>query len=199
MSSPLAEEVPTPVVASRKDTVRRLALLARSRVPAEARASAATVVAHHLLALPEIAAAARVLAFASFGQEIATDDLLEALLEAGKRVFLPYVETEGEMRAAEITSLGDLAPGYRGIREPVRREPVTGLDAAIVPGVAFDARGRRLGYGGGFFDRFLETLPPGVPVIGICFEAQIVEEVPSEEHDVPVSAVVTESRVIRPG
>lgn len=101
------------------------------------------------------------------------------------------------MRVAEITSIDDLVPGYRGIREPARKEPASEVDAAIVPGVAFDERGGRLGYGGGFFDRFLESLDPGVPVVGVCFDAQIVEEVPREPHDRAVDLVVTERRVIR--
>lgn len=185
------------IAGTQKDTIRRLALLARSRVPAGERPEAGRLVAERVLALPEIAGAGSVLAFASFGAEIPTDDLLRGLLLAGKRVLLPYVEEAGTLRAAEITSIDDLAPGYRGIREPARREPVSEVDAAVVPGVAFDEHGGRLGYGGGFFDRYLETLAPSVPVVGICFDAQIVKQVPREDHDRPVHVIVTERRIIR--
>lgn len=138
-----------------------------------------------------------VLAFASFGAEIPTDPLLEALLGTGHRVLLPYVEAGGVMRAAALTSLRDLVPGYRGIREPAVREPVEAVDAALVPGVAFDETGGRLGHGGGFFDRYLETIAPVVPIVGLCFDVQIVNEVPREPHDRSVDVIVTERRVIR--
>ncbi len=111
-------------------------------------------------------------------------------------MLLPYVEPDG-MQVAQIRSLDDLVPGYRGIREPVRRVPGPVIDLAFVPGVAFDARGRRLGYGGGFYDRFLAAIAPGAPAVGYCFDAQVVEEVPAEAHDRRVEAIVTEQRVIR--
>jgi len=148
--------------------------------------------------LAEIERAAVVLAFASFGREIPTDPLLDRLLTAGKAVVLPYVDAaDGAMRAAAIRSLDDLVPGYRGIREPAERVPAAVAEAAVVPGVAFDSRGGRLGYGGGFYDRYLEDIASGVPVIGLCYDVQVVEEVPVEDHDRLVDIVVTERRVIR--
>jgi len=179
---------------SQKDTVRRLALLARSRVGDTGRAAEdAAVLA---LELPEVSGASAVLAFASFGAEIGTDPLLAGLFSMGKEVLLPYVDGD-VLGVAAISSLDDLAPGYRGIREPARREPASEVEVAIVPGVAFDERGGRLGHGGGFYDRFLAVLDPAVPVIGFCFDAQVVEAVPREPHDRPVNIVVTERRVIR--
>ena len=181
-----------------KDTVRRLALLARSRVPPEAIEDAARDVATLVAGLPEIERARLVLAFASFGRELPTDPLLERLLSAGKTVVLPYVDAaDGAMRAAAIRSLDDLVPGYRGIREPAERLPAAAVEAAVVPGVAFDARGGRLGYGGGFYDRYLEDIAGGVPVIGVCFDVQVVDEVPVEAHDRRVDIIATERRVIR--
>ena len=181
-----------------KDTVRRLALLARSRVPPEAIDDAARDAATLVAGLPEIERARVVLAFASFGREIPTDPLLERLLSAGKSVVLPYVDAaDGAMRAAAIRSLDDLVPGYRGIREPSERLPAAAVEAAVVPGVAFDARGGRLGYGGGFYDRYLEDIAGGVPIIGVCFDVQVVDEVPVEAHDRRVDIVATERRVIR--
>jgi 5-formyltetrahydrofolate cyclo-ligase len=184
-------------VEARKDAVRRLALLARSRVPAEHRAPAGVAVARNVMGLPEVAAAASVLAFASFGAEIPTDPLLHALLDAGKAVLLPYVEPDGPMRAAAIASLEDLVPGYRGIREPARRVDAGLASVAVVPGVAFDAHGGRLGYGGGFYDRYLDAIAPEALVVGACFDAQLVDAVPTEPHDRLVDVVVTERRVLR--
>ena len=101
------------------------------------------------------------------------------------------------MRAAEVGSLAELEPGFKGILEPRTRMPVdpSTADVVIVPGVAFDARGNRLGYGGGFYDSFLSECGD-VPRIGVCFEVQVVDEVPVAEHDLPVDVIVTESRTI---
>jgi 5-formyltetrahydrofolate cyclo-ligase len=184
-------------VRAEKNSVRRLALLARSKVPAAEREAAAAAVAGTVAALPEVSGARAVMAFASFGGEIGTDPLLERLLADGHQVLLPYVDGE-RLAAAEITSLADLVPGFRGIREPARREPVSGAGAAVVPGVAFDESGGRLGYGGGFYDRFLATIDRSVPIVGICLDAQIVKAVPREVHDRTVDVIVTERRVIRP-
>lgn len=141
---------------------------------------------------------ADVMAFASFGTEIPTQSLVEAMLASSHRVLMPYVDG-ARMRAALIGAPDDLAPGYRGIAEPVAPVAIDPRPDTVilVPGVAFDRAGRRLGYGGGFYDSFLAA-NPGIR-IGLCFEVQIVDEVPSEPHDLPVSAVVTEARIIRPG
>jgi 5-formyltetrahydrofolate cyclo-ligase len=185
-------------LASRKDAVRRLALLARSRVRAGDIAPASHEAARLAMSLPEIQDASSVLAFASFGGEIPTDPLLELLLASGKTLMLPYVDTQdGAMRAAVIHSLDDLVPGFRGIRQPASRVPAAAAEVAVVPGVAFDERGTRLGYGGGFYDRYLEEIVPGVPVVGLCFDAQVMEDVPLEPHDRVVDVIVTEKRIIR--
>lgn len=184
-------------IQKRKDAVRRMVLLARGRLGPEDRARAAEEAAGRARRLAAERRATTVLAFASFGGEIGTDPLLQGLLDDGRTVLLPYVD-EDELGTARITSLDDLAPGYRGIREPVERTAGTEADLAFVPGVAFDARGRRLGYGGGFYDRFLSAANAPPPV-GFCFDVQVVDDLPEEPHDRRVEAVVTERRVIRCG
>lgn len=185
---------------ARKDALRRLALARRGRMdPAErARRGAAAVDA--ALALPEVASADPVFAFVAIASEIPTEMLLRAVLGSGRVLLVPYVADDGALRAAPVGSLEELGPGYRGIPEPRARIPVDPAAAgvAIVPGVAFAPDGARLGYGGGFFDAFLRTMP-AVPRVGICYDAQIVEAIPTEEHDEPVDVVVTEERVIRTG
>ncbi|MBI4730077.1 MAG: 5-formyltetrahydrofolate cyclo-ligase [Acidobacteria bacterium] len=183
---------------SRKDVVRRLALARRARLSLAARAAASAAIAGRLLALPEVAGARTLLAFASTAREVATDAILAAALRDGRVVLLPTVTGPGEMRAAPIRSLDDLAPGYRGIREPGRVEPAdpAAADVAIVPGVAFDARGARLGHGGGFYDRLLAAIPRRVPRVGVAFEVQVVDEVPEEPDDQRVDVIVTEARVL---
>lgn len=184
---------------TRKDSLRRV-VLARRRAPdPEQRAAAAAAVSERLFSLSEAAGARTILAFASTGTEISTDAIVERALAEGRAVLLPYVAGPGDLRAAPIRTVEDLAPGYRGIREPARRVPVDPGTAGVVlvPGVAFDAGGRRLGYGGGFYDRFLAAVPRRVPRIGLAFDLQIVDAVPEGEGDERVDAVVTEERVLR--
>src|SRR2546422_4629910 len=169
----------------RKDAIRRLVLTRRNRLPAPERARRGLAVAEWLFSMPEVSRARVLLLFASFGAEVPTDSILERAFAAGARVLLPYVADSGTLRAAPIESPDDLAPGYRGIREPARRPPVDAeiADVAVVPGVAFDRLGHRLGFGGGFYDRFLGSLPRRILRIGIAFGVQIVEEVPAGPND----------------
>lgn len=185
-------------LSTRKASMRRLVLSRRTRLDESDRAAASTRVAQTVAATPEVIGAAAVLGFASFGTELPTDPTMEALLAAGKRLLLPYVDGR-RLCAADVSSVEELAPGYRGIREPVVREPVD-LDVAqavLVPGVAFDATGGRLGYGGGFYDGLLADVPRSVPRIGLCFDIQVVEEVPVGDGDERVDLVITELRAIR--
>ncbi|GAC1411512.1 MAG: 5-formyltetrahydrofolate cyclo-ligase [Actinomycetota bacterium] len=181
-------------IVQRKRLLRRATLAARGRMSEEARKDAAEAAARRVLDLPGMAAARVVLAFASFGHEVDTDPIVSALFARGVRVLMPYVEGD-RLCAAAIESLGDLAPGYKGIREPQAVSPEDPhADVILVPGVAFDASGRRLGYGGGFYDGFLSE-SKGTRV-GLCFDCQIVDLVPSEERDQPVNIVVSELRTI---
>jgi 5-formyltetrahydrofolate cyclo-ligase len=185
-------------LAARKATVRRLVLARRAQPTPAQREAAGTAVSGRVAALPELARARAILGFASFGAELPTDPVMRWVLTSGRRLLVPYVDGP-ELRAAEVASLDELAPGYRGIREPVERTPVDPAEAAavLVPGVAFDETGRRLGYGGGFYDAFLAGIAAGVPRVGLCFDLQVVDEVPAGTDDERVDLVVTERRVIR--
>lgn len=99
------------------------------------------------------------------------------------------------MLAVPIGSLEDLAPGYKGIPEPAAPAPTAPeADVIVVPGVAFTAGGTRLGYGGGFYDRYLAEATG--TRIGLCYDFQIVEDLPAGPHDIPMDRIVTEARVI---
>ncbi len=103
------------------------------------------------------------------------------------------------MVPAVVTSLDSLVTHRHGIMEPPEDAPtvpVEELDLILVPGVAFDEKCRRLGRGGGFYDRFLATVPPLVKTCGVAFEAQMVRSVPMDRHDRALDAVITESRLI---
>jgi 5-formyltetrahydrofolate cyclo-ligase len=176
--------------------------LIRRSIPATERTRKAVLITGRLLCLPELRGASVVLAFCSFGSEVPTADLLGALQEAGVTTLLPYLSS-GEMGVTEHHR-GDrlVASSYGPLEPEVRRgAAVDSIDAVITPGLAFDDHGGRLGYGGGYYDRFLRGVPARASIIGIGFAEQVVGHVPVSGDDVTVDLVVTDREVIhcRPG
>ena len=125
-----------------------------------------------------------------YNQEVRTIPLLEQALKDGKQVAVPKVYGD-EMRFVMLTDLSRVAPGYASIPEPIDDEPVVSDPTALVlmPGLAFDREGHRMGYGGGFYDRFLAEEPTH-PTIALCYEFQLLEHIPTEEFDIPVDCVL---------
>jgi 5,10-methenyltetrahydrofolate synthetase len=188
------------VTSEAKAAVRRAVLLRRDALPGGERALLSARIVTTILDLRTYQEADVVLAYASFGTELQTDELLRRVLADGKTLVLPRVE-RGGLGLYEVRDLGgDLASGTWGIREPEpdRCPPADagGVGFALIPGVAFDRRARRLGYGGGYYDRLLAGgLPEGTPLVSGAFEVQILDEVPTDPHDAPVDVVVTEKEV----
>jgi len=185
-----------------KQRLRRQLLDCRGAVDATHRAAAATAVRRWVVESAAWDAASTVLAYASRGSELATGPLLVAVLSAGKGLILPRVVSEGVLRLHAIETLDQLSPGYRGILEPAAGLPevgVTDIDLALVPGVGFDRRGGRLGYGGGWYDRLLAQPGWRCPIWGLALACQIVDELPLDAHDHPVAAVVSETGILRFG
>ncbi|MDE1798214.1 MAG: 5-formyltetrahydrofolate cyclo-ligase [Candidatus Micrarchaeota archaeon] len=153
----------------------------------------------NLLTQPFFSQARNVLLYASKGSEVPTHDLLQKLLDEGRQVCLPIAHVKDkDLELSFIRSLDDLVLSSFGVLEPkltqLRPCPPQAVQVAVVPGVAFDPAGYRLGYGYGFYDRFLPRL--SCPAIGLAYEAQIAPELPHEAHDVPLSVIVTEKRVM---
>ncbi len=125
-----------------------------------------------------------------YNQEVRTTAMLEQALADGKRVAVPKVYGD-TMRFIYITDLSRVEKGYCGIPEPVEDTPVAHEQEALVlmPGLAFDEKGGRMGYGGGFYDKFLEEEPKH-PTLALCYGFQIVPRVPVEAHDHPVDDVI---------
>lgn len=177
-----------------RDARHALSHAYRERSSAEACARAA--------ALPEVAAARAVLAYVATAEELDPAPLLAALRARGARVALPRVDRPGVLDLHWAEEDAALEPGPFGILEPSPQAPRASLeeiDVVIVPGVAFDAEGGRLGYGGGFYDRLLAALPPATAAVGIAFDEQVLEALPAEPHDRPVAVLVTPSTVYRRG
>lgn len=125
-----------------------------------------------------------------YNQEVRTTQMLAQALADGKRVAVPKVYGD-TMRFHYITDLSRVEKGYCGIPEPMGDEPVAGEEHALVlmPGLAFDGKGGRMGYGGGFYDKFLDA-ERNHPTLALCYDFQMVSCVPVEEHDHPVDAVI---------
>lgn len=168
----------------------------RGMDPHERREASAAAVAR-LTRLPELRGPKTVLLYAATSEEPDPGDLVPLLAERGSRTLFPRVRDE-HLDLVPVEDLTALRLGFRGIREPVGVAVDPGaVDVAIVPGLAFDPHGGRLGQGGGHYDRLLPELGPAV-TIGLCFSCQVVPRVPMEEHDVAVDLVVTERSVHRP-
>lgn len=188
---------------TRKARIRGLTLEARAALLAEERARLSAAICARAGALPEFTRAATVMLFASFGSEVDTGPLIAQALNDGKRLCLPRVLKPRLMAAYRVTDPSvDLAPATWGILEPrdgLPQIPPSAIDVVIVPGVAFDATGRRCGYGGGFYDAYLPGTRRGTPRIALAFDLQVVDDLPCEAHDLAVDIIVTETRVSRPG
>ena len=186
-----------------KRALRARVLSQRDRLAPEARDAASRSIAAALAERADFRGARTVLLTLPFGSEWDTRPLLAEALAKGKAVAMPRVNLERRMLdTCVIRDPGvDVALGYRSIPEPRAHCEVidpTAIDWALVPGVAFDAAGRRLGYGGGYYDRLLPLMRPDAPRIAGAFDVQIVERVPAAPHDLRVDTVVTPTRVLAP-
>ncbi len=201
MTSP-ADHTPPGAPGRPTAEARRDALAARDALSAADRARLSRLVCARVTGLPEVRAAEVVMSFATFRSEIDTTPLAEWVLARGKTLCLPRVLGPRRMAAFRVDDLeSDLEPGAWDIPEPrpgLQEVPPEAIDVVLVPGAAFDLDGRRCGYGGGFYDSFLPRTRSAVPRIALAFEVQLVERLDCEAHDLPVTAIVTESRVIAP-
>ena len=125
-----------------------------------------------------------------YNQEVRTVPMLEQALKDGKKVAVPKVYGD-EMKFLYLDDLSKVSKGYAGIPEPIADEPVADDETALVlmPGLAFDPAGHRIGYGGGFYDKFLAA-EPNHPTLALCYEFQMLPELHTEEHDIPVDTVL---------
>lgn len=156
--------------------------------------------AKKLVNMDEVNSKNNIMMFLSFRNEIVTDYTFESLKKLGKNIYVPVTDFENkELKICKLENLEDVELNSYSIREPkVKNEASPDiLDLVIVPGVAFDLDLRRIGYGGGYYDKLFERLSPSVKKIAICFDEQIVTKVPTEEHDHRVDMIVTPTKVYR--
>lgn len=161
------------------------------------------VIMQQVLSLLPVQKAEYVLCYAGYKSEVRTKNLIKELLREGKQVYLPRVSGE-EMDFYRIRSLTELTEGYKGIPEPstectdiftkVLWEKDKERVVMLLPGAAFSESGARIGYGKGYYDRYLSHIPC-LERIALCYELQIVEDFPADVHDIPMTMIVTEEKI----
>lgn len=185
-----------------KPEIRAQARRLLRALPPDERAAANAEIARRVWSVPEVAAARTLLLFADLPEEVSTDAVAAEALRRGVTLAYPRVQPETrEMTLHHVTSLDQLTPASYGIREPdVERAPLVSpfdVDAVLVPGLAWDRSGGRLGRGAGYYDRLFAHEAWRGFRCGIFFAFQEVEMIPVEPWDVPLQAVVTEREVWR--
>lgn len=186
-----------------KAVLRQTALAARAAVTGRPERAAAIWAA--LRGLELYRAARTICWYVGVRDEVPTAEMIAAAAAESRRAVVPWRAGE-RLELFEIRGGGELAPASFGLLEPtaaVRESPARRVDAGavdlfVVPGVAFDRQGRRLGYGRGYYDRLLSLARPEAAIVGLAFDAQLVPQVPAGDHDVAMDHVITESDVYPP-
>jgi 5-formyltetrahydrofolate cyclo-ligase len=177
-----------------KAALRSLVLYARARLSGEERTEAGRMIRDALLSLPELQMAGTVAAYYSIGSEPDTRGLVFALWKRGTYVLLPLLRSDGDLDWASYEGPESLVAGPRGLREPGEAPRGVGAiaraDVVLVPALAVDGQGNRLGRGGGSFDRALARVGGPIPVIALLYDGELVDRVPVEGHDAQVRGVV---------
>lgn len=181
-----------------KTTIRKEIIEKRNSQDPKIRAAQSRSITRALLIHKEFQKADRILIYLSKDGEVGTDNLLGRAFELGKQVCVPVVDREGEeLRVSELPGPDS---GFRlgafGVREPAEEDlnfvSLDQIDLVVVPGLAFDRRGGRIGYGKGYYDRLLSRLGSQVPRIALAFDFQVLDAVPQDGNDVRVDAIITE-------
>lgn len=182
-----------------KAEVRKSCFNQRAALRMEERKQKSVVIQKKVQDLPEFQQAKTVMVFLNFRDEVETTALAEATIAHGKRLVLPRCAPQGILLPIEVRDLTvDIEPGLWGIREPKlsnKEVEPSEIDLIIVPGAGFDLQGNRLGYGGGYYDRFFTLLNPSIPRIALGFECQVIELVPVDKHDTKMTMLITENEV----
>jgi 5-formyltetrahydrofolate cyclo-ligase len=184
-----------PGIKEEKAALRARLLAARAELPAERRTAAGRAIRDAVLDRPEVQMAGTIAAYCSVGAEPDTRGLVYALWKRGSYVLLPLLRPDGDLDWASYEGPDSLVRSPRGLLEP--GEPPRGpgavarADAVLVPALAVDRAGNRLGRGGGSYDRALARVGPLVPLLALIYDAELLDHVPAEPHDVKVRAAVS--------
>ncbi len=190
------------MVNDERQMLRNKILGARDLLSASERHGKSSSAVQNFWSLPEMKRWSTLFIYVNFRSELETLELIRLCLSQGKRVAVPLVDASTVSMIPLLIQdpEKDLVPGYYGIPEPdpqkSLRVAAREIDAAVIPGSVFDIQGGRLGYGGGYYDRFLVNDAPQAKRIGLAFEMQVVEKVPVEPHDQPLDILITEKGIV---
>ena len=173
-----------------------------NRKAQESKEELSRIICEKFVALPEYAAAETVMYYVDVRTEVRTRHYLPTALTHAKRIVVPYC-VDGELELFHLSSMDELAIGMYKILEPReelrhredKKVDVLELDLVMVPGVAFDRRGARMGHGFGYYDKLLEHTRPDAPLVALAFECQLFPEIPTQDHDVFMDKILTEQAI----
>ena len=195
-------DVSTESLFQQKTTIRNEILEKRKSQDPQVNAAQSRSITGTLIGRKEFQTANRILIYLSKDGEVDTDHLLGRAFELGKRVCVPVVDRgNDELRISELPGpeIGFLLGAF-GVREPAEGDlnfvTPDKIDLVVVPGLAFDRRGGRIGYGKGYYDRLLSRLSSQVPRIALAFEFQVLDTVPQDENDIQVDTIITEKNTM---
>jgi len=186
-----------------RNTLRKSRLAARDQMEPTLRNEKSKRICTLLTGHPVVTDADHLFVYVDFRSEVETMDMIRQLIAAGKTISVPVTLLEqSRLQAIRLTNPDtQLIPGCYGIPEPTQNQiavatvdPAT-IDTVLIPGSVFDTGGGRLGYGGGYYDRFLTESAPRAVRVGVAFELQLVEQVPMEPHDQYMDVLVTEQKI----
>lgn len=191
----------------RKDSIIQKKRKLRSKIEKQRRQfsrdwvnSKSSIIINHLKKLPEFQSAQTIHCYVAWRNEVNTHGLIKELLQMGRTVVVPVVDLlNHSLLHSKITDFSDLKPGTFGILEPTKTQllpiKLSVLDLIIVPGVAFDLTGHRIGFGGGYYDEFLRKVK--TTKIGLTFHFQIVDKIPTQNQDQRVDIIISEKGVFK--
>ncbi len=184
-----------------KQEIRKTMKELKSRLTKEEQKVYSSIIADRLLKLPEYRQCGQIFCYVSFNQEVITTTLIEKALFQQQKVAVPKITGKG-MQFFYIRSLKDLEPGILGIPEPVTEEEalpdITKDNLILVPGLAFDPHGIRIGYGKGYYDNFFRKYGNlSLVKIALAYDFQVLPELPEEEHDIRVDQIITQRGIIK--
>lgn len=184
-----------------KDAIRKQVLGIRGKLSEDELRTLSEGVFHNLIANSFFKNSSHVMVYLDFKGEVRTDAIINYCLAHGKQIYIPICIPEThEICISRLTSLNELAAGHFGIREPlpqyIRLSDSSLIDLVLVPGVAFDADGNRIGFGAGYYDRFMKRLKEGAVKAALAYSFQVVDHIPRDQYDIPVDHIVTENGTI---
>lgn len=195
-------DVATETLFEQKATIRKEILKKRKTQDPEARIAHSQTIVQALMARDEYRSARTILIYLSKDDEVGTDELLSRSFELGKRVLVPIVSQQtGDLNLSELAGPDiEFQAGSFGVREPVGKDlnlvPPEQVDLVVVPGVVFDRRGGRIGYGKGYYDRLLSRLGSQARRVALAFDFQVLDTVPQNNSDIRVDTIITEKTIM---